>query len=62
MKESVNKMNLNHKEINDKMQFSRIRDKQKTLDLFRKHGFNITYEIDKGIFWNTIHISGFKYK
>ena len=39
-----------------------LRDKEKTLELFRKHGFNVTYEIDKGIFWNTIHISGFKYK
>ena len=39
-----------------------LRDKEKTLNMFRKHGFQINYEIDRGLFWNTVHISGFKYK
>ena len=29
---------------------------------FQKHGFHVSYEVDKGWFWDTIHISGYKIK
>jgi ubiquinone/menaquinone biosynthesis C-methylase UbiE len=39
-----------------------LRNRHDLILKFKKHGFNVSYEIDKGWFWDTIHISGYKIK
>jgi len=39
-----------------------IRNRHDLILRFRKHGFHVSYEIDKGWLWDTIHISGYKIK
>jgi APA family basic amino acid/polyamine antiporter/amino acid efflux transporter len=39
-----------------------LRNRHDLIIRFKKHGFHVSYEIDKGWFWDTIHISGYKIK
>jgi len=39
-----------------------LRNRHDLILKFKKHGFHVSYEIDKGWFWDTIHISGYKIK
>tara|TARA_Y100000034_G_C6903889_1_gene418874 strand:+ start:2613 stop:4484 length:1872 start_codon:yes stop_codon:yes gene_type:complete len=39
-----------------------LRKEETTVARFAKHGFNIKFRREKGIFWDTIHIAGWKFK
>ena len=39
-----------------------LRNRKELIERFKKHGFHVTYEIEKGWLWDTIHISGYKIK
>ena len=39
-----------------------LRDDKEIQKMFNGAGFRITVKRDKGFFWDTIHIAGWKYK